>query len=104
MTEICLTKLDVLDQLTEIKVCVGYKTKHGNLTEFPQDLDDFLTCTPIYETLPGWETDISDITSFQQLPQKAKDYINYVSEKVNVPIGMVSVGSKRRQTIHLLTV
>lgn len=104
VTEICLTKLDVLDQLDEIKVCVAYQTEQGIIHEFPQDLDDFSNCTPIYETLPGWKTDISQMTSYQQLPERAKDYIKYISKKVNVEIRMVSVGSKRRQTIHLLTV
>eukprot|EP01047_Picozoa_sp_COSAG01_P002335 COSAG01_NODE_61_length_29729_cov_196.711779_21_plen_467_part_00 len=104
ITEICLTKLDVLDESKEIKVCTGYKIKGEIITEFPQDLDALQGCDPVYETLAGWEEDISGLTSYQDLPENAKAYIKYIEDKVSVEISMVSVGSARRQTIHLLRV
>ncbi|MEK9657599.1 MAG: adenylosuccinate synthase [bacterium] len=104
ITEICLTKLDVLDHMETIQVCTGYKTQDGIINEFPQDLETFTNCSPIYESLPGWKTDISTLTSYQDLPKNAKAYIQYIEKKVGVEITMVSVGSKRRQTIHLLRV
>ena len=104
ITEICLTKLDVLDDSKDIKICTGYKINNKIISEFPQDLDALQNCEPIYETLPGWKSDISKLTSFQELPENAKAYINYISKKVGVEISMVSVGSARRQTIHLLRV
>ncbi len=105
LTEICLTKLDVLDDCKTIKICHGYRTPSGEvLTEFPLDYDDFAHCVPLYDELPGWETDISQITDYDQLPETAKSYASYVSTKVGVPITLISVGSRRNQTIHLLQV
>lgn len=103
LTSICFTKLDVLDGFEEIKVCTAYKTDEGELTEFPLDLDVFSRSEPVYTTLPGWKEDISDLTSFDDLPETAKSYIDFVSKAVGVQIKMISVGTRRRQTIHLLT-
>lgn len=103
MTSICLTKLDVLDTLDEIKVCTKYKIGDQIVDNFPMDLDDFSNCEPIYESLPGWKTDISQMTEFGALPENAKAYIRFISDEVGVDISMVSVGSRRKQTIHLLT-
>lgn len=102
LTEICLTKLDVLDSLNEIKVCTGYKTDQGIVTEFPLDLDLFSKCEPVYETLPGWQQDISGMTHFDELPDNAKRYVEYIMGKTGVKITMISVGTRRRQTIHLI--
>ena len=103
LTEICLTKLDVLDCMKEIKVCNSYDSPEGVLHDFPLDLDLFGKCKPIYEALPGWEEDISQLTSHDDLPQNAKAYIDYISKVAGIRISLVSVGSKRDQTIHLLT-
>jgi len=102
MTEICLTKLDVLDGLSTVKVCVGYQIDGELLTEFPLDVDDFTSAEPIYEELPGWTEDISGITDFDQLPANAKAYVQHIEKKSGVKITMVSVGSRRNQTIHIL--
>lgn len=104
LTSICLTKLDVLDGLKDIQVCTHYETPSGKLTEFPLALDDFKHAKPVYVTCMGWEEDISKLTSFEELPQQAKDYISFISKEVGVQIKMVSVGTQRRQTIHLLTI
>ncbi|NBV41199.1 adenylosuccinate synthase [bacterium] len=104
ITEICLTKLDVLDACDTIKVCDRYQTDTGEIiTEFPLDYDEFKRCTPIYDTLPGWETDISQITQFDDLPKNAMAYTDYISNAVGVKITLISVGSRRNQTIHLLS-
>ncbi len=102
MTEICLTKLDVLDGLPSIKICVGYEIEGQLITEFPLDVDDFTSAKPIYEEHPGWTEDISSLTDFDALPENAKDYVRHIELVSGVRIGMVSVGSKRDQTIHLL--
>ncbi|NDC83193.1 adenylosuccinate synthase [bacterium] len=104
-TEICLTKLDVLDDCDSIKVCTAYRLANGSIvTEFPLDYDEFTNCEPIYEELLGWKVDISQITDYDQLPPTAKHYAAFISERVGVPITMISVGSRRHQTIHLLEV
>ena len=102
LTEICLTKLDVLDGLQEIKVCTKYRVGDKTLTEFPHDLEDFTDAEPIYESLPGWDGDISAMKTWEELPQNARSYIQYIERFSGVDITMVSVGSKRSQTIHLL--
>ena len=99
--EIC-TKLDVLDGLDTIKVCKGYETDEGFLEEFPLDQDLLQNCKPIYDELPGWPEDISKISDYNDLPENAKKYIQYVEKMVNTKISMVSVGSRRRQTIQVI--
>ena len=102
ITEICFTKLDVLDGLKSIKVCKGYETDEGFLEEFPLDQDLLQNCKPIYDELPGWPEDISKISDYDDLPENAKKYIQYVEKMVNTKISMVSVGSRRRQTIQVI--
>lgn len=104
LTSICFTKLDVLDGLKSIRVCTHYETADGVLTEFPLDLDVFSQAKPVYVELPGWKEDISQMTCFDELPENAKKYIQFVSKAVGVQIKMISVGTRRRQTIHLLTI
>ncbi len=104
LTEICFTKLDVLDGLKSIKICKAYKSPEGIHEHFPLDLDTFTQCEPIYEELPGWDEDISQITDYKKLPQNAKDYVRYVEDFAGVKVSMISVGSRRRQTIHLLPI
>lgn len=104
ITEICLTKLDVLDGLETIKVCNSYRVRGEIVYHFPLDCDEFAAAEPIYEELPGWKEDISQMTSFGELPENAKRYIDYIAQKTGVKISLVSVGSRRKQTIHLLEV
>ena len=93
----------MLDGLKSIKVCTHYKTDAGELlNEFPLDLDVYSNCTPVYEDLQGWDEDISQLTDFDELPDAAKRYVDYIVEKTGVKITMVSVGTRRRQTIHLI--
>ena len=102
LTEICLTKLDVLDELKKIKICTAYDTPDGRIKEFPVDGEVFENATPVYDELPGWEEDISQLNSYDELPDNAKRYIKYLENTTGVTISLVSVGSKRSQTIHLL--
>ncbi|MFH0839403.1 MAG: adenylosuccinate synthetase, partial [Candidatus Omnitrophota bacterium] len=99
ITELALTKLDVLDDTDTIKVCVAYKCGGKTLKNFPGNMETLSACEPVYEELPGWNVDISAITKYRQLPGKARKYIAYISKLVNRKISMVSVGSERKQTL-----
>ena len=97
-TEIALTKLDVLSYMDEIPVCTHYKIG-GELTDefpFPALLDD---AEPVYETLPGWETDVSGARSWEDLPENARRYVEFVEKGVGCPIRQVSVGPERESII-----
>jgi adenylosuccinate synthase len=99
ITKIALTKLDVLDVLDKIKVCVGYKYKNKLVTEFTPDLKVLENCKPVYEDLPGWQKQTHGITDFKDLPDNAKRYLGYIARKLETPIFLISTGSKRKQTI-----
>ncbi|HHY09934.1 MAG TPA: adenylosuccinate synthase [Firmicutes bacterium] len=101
LTDLALTLLDVLDVLEEIKVCVAYDYKGERLEHFPADLNVLKECTPIYETLPGWQTDLSALTDKKELPQKALDYISFVEEQMGCTASIISVGPRRDQTMIL---
>ncbi|MBT4760328.1 MAG: adenylosuccinate synthase [Bdellovibrionaceae bacterium] len=101
ITSIALMKLDVLSGMKEIKVCTGYEV-NGTLTkDFPNSIDTLENITPVYDTLPGWDQDISKSSSILDLPKAAQDYIQYVSQKVAIPIDVVSVGPDRKQTLWI---
>lgn len=101
LSGICLTKLDVLDGLSEIRVCVGYSLDGAVVDMPPMSADDVGRCQPIYETLPGWETSTLGIQQWDALPDNAKAYIRYLEDKVQVPIDMVSTGPDRVETLLL---
>ena len=96
---IALTKLDVLDALDEIKVCVGYEVNGGRVDTFPAVSHDLRMIKPVYQTLPGWKSETLGITEFERLPAKAQDYVRFLSEEVGVEIGLISTGPERDQTI-----
>jgi adenylosuccinate synthase len=99
ITEAALTKLDVLSGFDEIKVCVGYEFEGRRLNAFPTDITRLESVTPVYETLRGWKTDISEIREFDALPREAKTYIKFLEEKTGIKFTIISVGAKRSQTI-----
>jgi adenylosuccinate synthase len=101
LTGLCVTKLDVLDQLETIKVCTGYEYKGETLEELPPAQSVFAQVEPVYEELPGWQTDISGITSIRDLPDNAISYLNFIINHVQVPVALISVGSKREQHIKV---
>ncbi|KAI8800743.1 Adenylosuccinate synthetase, partial [Cladochytrium replicatum] len=95
-----LTKLDVLDQLPDIKIGVGYKYNGEVLSTFPADLSLLSKVEVVYETLPGWNTDISNCTSWDELPVNAQKYIKFIEENVGVKVEWIGVGPGRDSTIH----
>lgn len=99
LTEIALTKLDVLSQFETIRIAVGYKHDGVVYEHMPSHQSTFHKCTPVYEEMEGWMTDISDITSYEKLPRQARAYIDRIEELSGVPIAMISVGPNRTQTI-----
>ncbi|MDP8218315.1 MAG: adenylosuccinate synthase [Candidatus Theseobacter exili] len=100
---IVLTKLDVLSELDEIKVAVGYRYEGKIYNEFPADIRVLTEGEPIYETFPGWQKDISDINRYEDLPDNAKKYIHSVSEFMECRIDIISLGPDRNQTIKLVS-
>jgi adenylosuccinate synthase len=101
LSSLAITKLDVLDTLSEISICTGYRYGDRVLTNFPVDSDVLEKVEPIYETHPGWESSTKDIRDFDKLPPKAVSYLNRISEITETPIKLVSIGSNRDQTISL---
>lgn len=99
ITDIVLTKLDVLDELKIIKVCVGYKIGDQNYDYFPFNEVDQLTVEPIYESLSGWNEKTYGIKKWEELPEKAKDYILFIEKLISTKISIISTGPERNQTI-----
>lgn len=100
-TSVALTKMDVLDSFPEIKVATGYIHKGKLLSNFPVDCDILNECEPVYETVEGWNCDTSGCTSWNDLPEKAKKYIDFISEKAGMKVAIVSVGPNREQTFFV---
>ncbi len=96
---LAITKLDVLDEMDEIKVCVAYEIDGQRYEDFPSNARQFARCQPIYKTLPGWNQSTADCRSLDDLPRKALDYLKYLAELMEVPIAIVSLGASRDQTI-----
>lgn len=96
---LAITKLDVLDELEEIKVCVAYESEGQCLTDFPSNASRFAKCRPVYETLPGWQQSTADCRSLEDLPPQALNYLKFLAELMEVPIAIVSLGASRDQTI-----
>ena len=99
LSELFITKLDVLTGLEEINVCVGYKFNEQELTDYPL-IDNVLEeSTPIYKKFKGWGEDISSVTEFSKLPESAQIYITFIEEFTQIPIKYISVGPERKQNI-----
>jgi adenylosuccinate synthase len=98
---VALTKLDVLDALDEIKVCIGYEIDGERVETFPAVSQDLQRIKPIYKTLEGWKTETLGITKFESLPPKAREYVEFLSNSIKVEIGLISTGPERAQTIIL---
>ncbi|HBB32980.1 MAG TPA: adenylosuccinate synthase, partial [Cyanobacteria bacterium UBA9273] len=96
---LAITKLDVLDTLDEIKVCVAYEIDGQRCQDFPSSARRFARCQPIYKTLPGWQQSTEDCRSLEDLPKQALDYLKFLAELMAVPIALVSLGASRDQTI-----
>ena len=98
-TRAAITRLDVLDILPSLKICVGYKLDEHTIDYFPANVAALGRCQPVYEELPGWQTPISDIRQYDQLPIQARQYLARLEELISCPIGLISVGMRREQTI-----
>lgn len=98
---LCLTKLDVLDGLESVKICVGYKDAEGNDANAPVDAEDYEALHPVYEQMPGWTESTIGAQSIDALPQAARNYIKRLEDLVGAPIDIVSTGPDRSQTIVL---
>ncbi len=96
---LALTKLDVLDDLDELRICTGYRTNRQLLTDFPADLRELAAATPVYETLPGWSQPTRGVRQFSQLPREARQYIERLEQVSGVPCAIISTGSERDDTI-----
>ena len=99
ITGLCLTKLDVLDGLETISLCIGYKRRGEDVTVLPLSADEFEGCEPVYIDMPGWQDSTLGITDFDALPENARNYINKIQELAGVPIDIISTGPDRCETI-----
>ena len=96
---IALTKLDVLDELSEIKMCVQYDLDGKKIDYLPASIEDQLKIKPIYKTFPGWKTSTSGIKNIERLPENAKNYINAVEDFIGTKISSISTSPEREDTI-----
>jgi len=97
--EIALTKLDVLDGLDEIEVCVGYEYEGKKIGYIPSQLEEFEKCKPIYKTFKGWDS-TKGALKYDDLPENARKYIEYIEWFVGVKVSIISTGAKREETIR----
>ena len=96
---LAMTKLDVLDQMERIPVCMAYRVGGKLIEEMPPTSDGLEAVEPVYETLPGWATPTAGITEYEKLPQKAREYLDFLEASSGVEIGCISTGPERDQTI-----
>jgi adenylosuccinate synthase len=101
ITSVALTKLDVLSGFEKINVCVGYELNGKRLKSFPTNVEQLNLVKPIYETLDGWNTDISKCERYEDLPAKTIEYLDFISQKSGIQIDIISVGPKRKQTFYV---
>jgi adenylosuccinate synthase len=99
ITDLALTKLDVLSHFETIKVGVAYDSLDQRYAEFPRQQRVLYNCHPVYDELPGWNADISEVRRFEDLPKEAQAYVEYVEELAGVPVSIVSVGPSRAATL-----
>jgi len=99
LTELTITKLDVLDTLEEIKVCIAYDIDGERTEEMPADLDTFSRAKPVYKSFPGWQGLVKGTTNWEDLPTQARTYLEFIEEALNIPIKMVSTGPDRVETV-----
>lgn len=101
VNRLAITKLDVLDSLKTIKICTSYKLNDRILHHMPLDTQLTFACKPVYEDLDGWESDTSGLKRYEELPKKAKEYLDFIQDKIGVPISIVGTGPKRDDAIVL---
>jgi len=94
-----ITRLDILDTIPRLKICVGYKLNGKIIDYFPASVTDLSKCQPVYEELEGWQTDITEIRQFEQLPIEARQYVSRLEELISCPVSLICVGPRREQVI-----
>ncbi len=99
ITGVCVTKMDVLDELETIKICVAYELDGVTMEVPPINTPEFARCTPVYEEMPGWQSKTFGITQYDDLPEKAKAYLTRMSELLDTPIDIISTGPDRDHTM-----
>ena len=98
-TDLAITKLDVLTGLPTLKVCTRYRYDGKETTRFPSEVQTLERVEPLYETLPGWDEDITGVRHFEDLPAAAQDYLHFIAEVMGIKVSLISTGPKRAQTI-----
>ena len=98
---LCITKLDVMDGMKEIKICTGYEFEGRHTDILPFGADAVAKCTPVYETLPGWAESTFGAQSYDALPENARRYLKRIEEVCGAPVAIISTGPDREQTILL---
>lgn len=101
ITSLCVTKLDVLDGLETVKICIGYRLDDELIDVPPVRVDSYSHCVPVYEELPGWDESTVGVTAHAELPANARDYLKRMQQVLGVPINLISTGPDRAQTIVL---
>ena len=100
ITSLALTKLDVLSPFEELPVCVRYRLRDGTETsDFPAHQSDFHHCRPVYETLPGWQEPLDEVTELDALPAKARSYAEFVERELEVPVSLIGTGAERERVL-----
>jgi len=98
ISKLAITKLDVLNGLKKLKICIGYELNGEMTYNYPFDVEDVIDCRPVYKEFEGW-SDLKGVDDFSSLPQKAKDYLLFIQEYLKVPLWSVSIGPERNETI-----
>ncbi len=101
VNELTITKLDVMDGFEEVKLCTAYEVGGERTEQFPLDLPDVDSVKPIYKTMPGWQESLEECNSYDKLPSKAKEYLDFIQEYLGVDLTILSIGPKRTETIVL---
>ena len=101
VTKIAITKLDVLNGLPKVKICTNYKLDGKNISEFPADIEMVKKCKPVYKEFSGWEEFDEGVSSIENLPKEAQDYLKFIEKQLKTPISIVSIGPGRSETIEV---
>ncbi len=96
---IALTRMDILDELDELQICVAYEVDGTRVEHFPSQIEDLARCKPVYEAVSGWKAPTGDAQDWKELPKQAQEYVRLVEESVGAPAGLIGVGQEREKTI-----
>ena len=101
ITKIAITKLDVLDGLDTVKICIKYELNGKEIDFFPANIEDVKKCVPIYKKFPGWKKIDGSSSKISDLPKEARKYIEFIEKETKIPIALVSIGPGRNETIEV---